>query len=182
MTHGTKQKIMDAALNEFSLKGYYGARTQDIALKSGLSEMTVFRRYNTKKNLFDRVLMENYNLMIAELNSIFAEENNDGPEDFFKSKIMETWDVFIKYFDFLTLIALERCTISENIVGDVVSYFTKIFEKIFPDANIDSKVFVYGILTFMYFSILDKTLGRKVIGHKEDFEKYVDYMMLSLDR
>ncbi len=56
MVDKTEQKILDVALKEFAEEGYVGARTRIIAEKSGFSEMTLFRKFKTKENLFNMVL------------------------------------------------------------------------------------------------------------------------------
>lgn len=48
----TKQAILEASLEVFSNKGYSEATTQEISKKAEVSEMTLFRKFETKKNLF----------------------------------------------------------------------------------------------------------------------------------
>jgi AcrR family transcriptional regulator len=47
----TDAQILDAALQEF-LKDGFGARTSEIARKAGVSEGTIFKRFETKEALF----------------------------------------------------------------------------------------------------------------------------------
>lgn len=47
----TQDKILDTAIRHFAKKGYYGAKTADIAKDSGVSEGTVFKYYSTKKDI-----------------------------------------------------------------------------------------------------------------------------------
>lgn len=49
MTNNTEQKIMDAALEIFAKNGFKSSTTKAIAEKSGFTEMTLFRKFNTKK-------------------------------------------------------------------------------------------------------------------------------------
>ena len=53
MTDKTEQKILDSALKLFAEKGYDASTTITLAEESGYSEMTLFRIFKTKKNLFD---------------------------------------------------------------------------------------------------------------------------------
>ena len=57
MTKQTEQKIVDSALKLFAEKGYKGATTSDIARNAGVSELTIFRKFETKENLFDETLI-----------------------------------------------------------------------------------------------------------------------------
>lgn len=52
----TQDKILDAAIMHFSRRGYHGTKTADIAKDSGVSEGTVFKYFNTKKDILTSVL------------------------------------------------------------------------------------------------------------------------------
>ena len=54
----TRQRILQAALQEFSTHGYMGATTRTIADKAVVSELTLFRHFQTKKNLFLAVISQ----------------------------------------------------------------------------------------------------------------------------
>src|ERR1043166_6786318 len=47
-----KEEILDAALAVFAERGYYGASTEDVARRAGISQPYVFRLFGTKKDLF----------------------------------------------------------------------------------------------------------------------------------
>jgi AcrR family transcriptional regulator len=49
---------MDVALDLFAEKGYASVSTREIAQKSGVTEMTLFRKFQTKKQLIGRILKE----------------------------------------------------------------------------------------------------------------------------
>ncbi|AET68828.1 transcriptional regulator [Desulfosporosinus orientis DSM 765] len=53
-TLDTEEKILDAAIVLFSQKGYTAVTTKEIAKKAGVSEMTLFRHFYNKRNLFER--------------------------------------------------------------------------------------------------------------------------------
>jgi AcrR family transcriptional regulator len=48
------QDIIEVALNLFAEKGYTSVSTREIATAAGIREMTLFRRFESKKNLFLR--------------------------------------------------------------------------------------------------------------------------------
>lgn len=78
---GKQKKIIEAAIETFSEKGYAASSTSEIAKKAGVAEGTIFRHYKTKKDLlfsivrplltkvlvpfivndFDKVLNKKYN-------------------------------------------------------------------------------------------------------------------------
>ena len=51
-----REEILDAALREFADRGLYGASTEDIARRAGISQPYVFRLFGTKKELFRAVV------------------------------------------------------------------------------------------------------------------------------
>jgi TetR/AcrR family transcriptional repressor of mexJK operon len=57
----TRARIIEAAAETFAAEGYARATTRQIAAASGLTEMTLFRYFGSKKNLFAAVL-EQYTL------------------------------------------------------------------------------------------------------------------------
>ncbi|WP_432402762.1 TetR/AcrR family transcriptional regulator [Wukongibacter sp. M2B1] len=50
----TTERILESAMDLFSKKGYKSVTTKEIAQKAGLSEMTVFRHFQSKQNLFEK--------------------------------------------------------------------------------------------------------------------------------
>lgn len=47
----TDQKILEAALAVIAERGYAGATTKEIAAAAGINEVTLFRRFDSKRNL-----------------------------------------------------------------------------------------------------------------------------------
>lgn len=52
----TKERILDATLKLVSEKGYLGASTRAIAREAGVTEITLFRHFRSKEQLFEEVL------------------------------------------------------------------------------------------------------------------------------
>ena len=52
----TRQRILDAALQLFSERGYDGTATRAIAALAGVNEVTLFRHFGSKKGLFQAML------------------------------------------------------------------------------------------------------------------------------
>ena len=51
----TEDKILNASLVLFSQKGFNAVTTKEIAKEAGVSEMTLFRHFENKHNLFEKV-------------------------------------------------------------------------------------------------------------------------------
>jgi AcrR family transcriptional regulator len=56
--HGTRQRIFDAAVDEFSAHGSAGARVDRIAERAQANKESIYRYYGTKDELLTRVLDE----------------------------------------------------------------------------------------------------------------------------
>jgi AcrR family transcriptional regulator len=53
---GSAEKLLRAAIDLISEKGYHGVTTQEIALAADLSEKTLFRHFGSKQNLLESAL------------------------------------------------------------------------------------------------------------------------------
>jgi len=58
MAKNTRERILDAAFNMFSKRGYLGAPTREIAKLAGVNEVTLFRHFGSKEALFEEVLRQ----------------------------------------------------------------------------------------------------------------------------
>ncbi len=52
----TREKILEAALNLFSKHGFHASTTRAIARKADVNEVTLFRLFNSKQELFNNIL------------------------------------------------------------------------------------------------------------------------------
>jgi AcrR family transcriptional regulator len=52
----TREKLLQATLELVSEKGYLGATTREIAALAGVSELTLFRKFGKKEQLFEEML------------------------------------------------------------------------------------------------------------------------------
>ncbi|NMB89913.1 MAG: TetR/AcrR family transcriptional regulator [Chloroflexi bacterium] len=75
----TRARILRAASQEFGARGYNGATTRAIAGAAGVSELTLFRHFETKENLFQAVL-EQYS-PLATLQSSLSAVSGDPHQD-----------------------------------------------------------------------------------------------------
>lgn len=76
----TRKKILEAALDLFSRNGYEATTTKSIAAKSGANEVTIFRHFDTKKNLFYSAIEEQLQIEEA-LDDIDPQPHGDLKKD-----------------------------------------------------------------------------------------------------
>ena len=62
-----RQRIIDAAVNLFSEKGYHGATTALISKEAGVSQGLLFHYFRGKEELFTSIAKDKYNMFTGEL-------------------------------------------------------------------------------------------------------------------
>ncbi|RLQ93440.1 TetR/AcrR family transcriptional regulator [Falsibacillus albus] len=86
-----QKKILEAAVEIFSEKGYASTSTNEIAKKAGVAEGTIFRHYKTKKELLLSIVAPTMTKLIAPfiINDISKVLNTDYDrfEDFLRAVI-----------------------------------------------------------------------------------------------
>lgn len=72
----TEQKILDAAMRLFAGEGYKGATTRRIAQEANVTEVTLFRKFQSKENLLREVLIKKRQPALSALDSLFRMEED----------------------------------------------------------------------------------------------------------
>ncbi len=92
----TRQRIIKAAIQVFSQKGYLGATTRAIAAAAGVNEVTLFRHFGSKENLL-RAAIDQYSPLPGLERLIETEFSGDYRQDllklghYFLAKLTESW-------------------------------------------------------------------------------------------
>ena len=94
-----QKKIIAAAIESFSEKGYAATSTNEIAKKAGVAEGTIFRHYKTKKDLLLSITAPMMTKMIApfvisDINKVLEKEY-EHLEDFLRAMVQNRME-FIK--------------------------------------------------------------------------------------
>lgn len=75
-----QNKVLDAAVKEFSHKGYNNASMNSLTASAGISKGSIFQYFRNKQGLFDFVVSSATNQVKAYLNSVVKESQD---KDFF---------------------------------------------------------------------------------------------------
>lgn len=89
----TEKIILQAAEEEFLLKGFAGARTTEIAQKAGVNHAMLHYYFNTKEQLFEQVMAEVIALFRDSVASVF--EQSDMPV------LEQIKEAMSRHFDFV---------------------------------------------------------------------------------
>ena len=176
MTDKTKQMILDAALKIFSQKGYKAANIKDMAKKAGFNEKTIYRRFKTKKNLYNMVLLTNLEKFKLDLGRyVFVDKKFETPTDFFEYSIKITAKVFWDNFEFFYISINEQNEIIEGTMEEVNDFVGFYIEQNIPNLNIDYKIFGFSIANFIYRVSLERYLGGTYLDYEEFIDRFTKY-------
>lgn len=175
MPTNTEQKILDAALKVFSEKGYNGARTRIIAETSGFTEMTLFRKFETKENLFNRVLTENKERIMKDFDSLLVIDELMNPKDQFRMLILNLAELVETNFEYVNIIVYERQRISNSITETFIVHLRNYVKKVLPKHQTDPNVISFMILSFLYFIILNKKTETGFFDLDQAIEEFIIY-------
>jgi len=162
MTDKTEQKIMDAALEIFAKNGFKSSTTKAIAEKSGFTEMTLFRKFNTKKNLYKRVLTQNVDFMLDDFRqNVFNNEKHENVKDFISNFIIKTREVMMKNFEVFYISLNEENKSMEKLMANTTDYAGNYLKKHIDNPNIDFNTLAITIISFAYIINLENYHNRK---------------------
>ena len=174
MTDKTEQKILNASLKIFAEKGYNGATVMAIAEEAGFSEKTVFRKFKTKKNLYDTVLIKNGEKFVQEImESINLDTKFPTPRDFLRNFIKNLAKVMLNNFEFFNLSINESNEILEPMMSNAVEFTGIYIEENIPNLELDYKIFGFTISSFVYAITLERYIGRTYINYDEAIENFI---------
>lgn len=116
----TEKSILQAAEEEFLLKGFAGARTMEIAQRAGINHAMLHYYFKTKEQLFEQVLMSKIALFSQSMLDVFEFSS--------KSVVENIVEGMSRHFDFL----VENPMLPRFIVNEVIvrpEYVEKIKAK-----------------------------------------------------
>ena len=74
-TQNTEQKIIEAAEQEFLIKGFDGARTTSIAAKAGVTHAMFHYYFRTKEKIFEKIISQKLELLTRLIMDSISIEN-----------------------------------------------------------------------------------------------------------
>ncbi len=90
----TSQKIIDATINVLNEQGLSGTTTKKIAEKAEVSEVTIFRKFETKDKLIEKSKEVYLQSFLKKLDQLFEVSVNQDLIDFFKDLWYESQRLF----------------------------------------------------------------------------------------
>lgn len=105
----TQQTIIDAALQEFSTKGYDGGRVDEIALRAGINKNVIYHHFGNKDGLFVAVLTHTYENIRTRQEDLQLRTLD--PQTGMRRLVVFTGRIWVQFPEF------QRLLMSENLIG-----------------------------------------------------------------
>lgn len=188
-----QRKIIIAAIEYFSEKGYAGTSTSEIAKKAGVAEGTIFRHYKTKKDLLMSIVTPVMSKLIApfvmrDLNKVL-DQRYESYEDFLRAMIYNRRDFLHNHFPILKIMLQEipfqpelREQFMEHIAGKIFARFDAL-AKYYQEKGQIIEVPTQSIIRFSASTILGYLLARYIIApeanwnDEEEIERTIQFIM-----
>jgi len=164
----TSEKIMKVSLKLFSEQGYYPTTTKQIAEEAGVNELTIFRHFGSKSNLF-QVTTEHY-VIDSRVDYILNDIENLSFEESMLLIANRIYKLFIqntKLYKVQMKLAdnekdFVKLKLSRKIISILIEYFNELKERriIDGETEIMAVTFVNSLLgTFTVEILGDNTVS-----------------------
>lgn len=185
MAAGTKERILETALELFAQNGYLGTSMNDIAGKLGLTKAALYKHYTSKQEILDRIIdrmnkmdyerAEAYEMPETEPDG-FAEAYMHTPVQKIKAYSMAQFDHWTKEpfsANFRKMLTLEQYRDTklaqlhhDYLAGGPLAYMAAIFRKLTDsdDAAVQLALEFYGPMYLLY-SVYDGAEDKTAIAH-----------------
>lgn len=173
----TEKKILDAALKVFAEKGYDGAKTKIIANESGFTEMTLFRKFSTKENLFNQVLKFNFDRITADFEQMFIPSMEKSEDLQF---IVESVIAMVENnFEYIKILLNEDHK-SAVVLKEAVKNLAEFIRYVDPCTTLDYEVVAFNIMAFSYFITFSKRQKYVLVNNDVAVEGFIKTWAASL--
>lgn len=110
----TRETIIDAALAEFSSKGYDGGRVDEIALRAGINKNVLYHHFGNKDDLFTAVLEYTYDAIRSRQKDL--QIRGMDPVTGMRRLVIFTGQVWVRFPEFQRVLASENLNQGKHIV------------------------------------------------------------------
>jgi AcrR family transcriptional regulator len=179
----TSEKIVSATFKLLQKDGSEKATTKKIASEAGVNEVTIFRKFENKKNLIEITKQYYLQVLINTLEEIFVFEEGQTIEEYLKISFYGILNLSDEDFSILKVAMEEVRGVSEkkNLISEVTDVILNKLEEFFKfqidkgtvreDINPKSlAIMCFSVLfqSVILWKIYDKDLGFETIPYADD--------------
>jgi TetR/AcrR family transcriptional regulator len=167
----SRQRILDAALHEFSTKGLDGARVDEIARASAVNKNMIYHYFKSKEQLFIAVLEGVYEAVRARQQDLVLRDLD--PVSAMRRLIERTADIWIELPEFNRLLASENLHEARHVrqSSKIIGMYNPLIQSLrsILDRGVADGVFRSNIDPVdLYISIT--SLSAHYVAHRFTFE------------
>ena len=165
MKRNSRQRILDAALELFAKDGYKATTIDSIAKKAEVNELTIFRQFKNKKNLFKTIISNSTEKFKNEYFAMIFDEDYKDPKEFLESIIKRIAKITDDNIEFLRLTVLEKIE-EEEPLNEIIPHLAMLIGKNIKNEKIDAFAFTLTITGAFILLSNNKYLGRITVNHE----------------
>jgi AcrR family transcriptional regulator len=190
------EEILKAAMKTIVREGYDGATTKLIADEAGINEVTLFRKFHSKENILQAVIMQQRDNALQALTSAFlsrgVHEDDKGNAPRIATTLTELGDRLIEFMktrmDLMILLMSEGrrkpsvAKVISSIPQDMIVQLRKLLEeqmRLKKIRDVDPQLAAVTFLGFLfYYSLMKELFNDKVIKeNKGILDGFVDIFL-----
>lgn len=164
-----KEQIIESALKVFVEKGYNGTTTQEIAKAADITEVTLFRHFSSKQEIF----MEGIEpIIFTTLKESVVASKDLSPREQLEYILRERISLISKNYKVIRLILMESKITGElndlNFIGRIAELLkTTITDMGFAmrDEEFTLRILMGGILSFLFMPEADEDKIKDFVSH-----------------
>lgn len=149
-----REQLINQAMEVFIKNGYKGATTAKIAEEAEVSEVTLFRYFSSKKEIF---LAGVKPIFLETLHASMEESREENDQERVRKLLMERMAFMSKNHELVKLILREKELLEEYLGEDLFSAITWSFKEFIKSLDIDPnkqriilRLIMGAILSFLY--------------------------------
>lgn len=182
-TMSTKDKILKSALKLFSKKGYLGTTTKEIAKEARIAEVTLFRYFISKENLFIEVLKSQSFLptlkeLIPKLKKINYKEALQTVAIYYMNLLKKKKDLICimhtEIFQYPDEIRAIHSKIIQEIYLVFASYLDELKKSRILKKDLDTSYASLAYFGMLFNLFIKKEILKKRINLKKALQTYID--------
>ncbi|MFA5321466.1 MAG: helix-turn-helix domain-containing protein [Smithella sp.] len=196
---GNEQKILEAAIDVFSEKGFSRATTSEIAKRAGVAEGTIFRYFKVKKDILRGILIQMIYLagepvIIEGVSKILLDTQIKDLREVLKSFIKDRLQLIESLYPMIKIIITEalyhediREAFFENVTSRGVEIFTifhrRMLERGLIRKNLDALAMARSIMGNIFlFVVTRQFIPEKFISKNtdEELDTVIDIIMYGI--
>lgn len=175
----TEEKIINATFRVLQKEGNEKATTKKIAAEAGVNEITIFRKFKTKKNLIEIAKEHHMQIFLNRVEKIFDFDEDEEIEEYLKSNFTELLTLSDQDFSIMKIAMEEVREIPEkkHIVSRITDVIINKLEEFFKLQKQKGEIRDINpkMLAVMCFSITFQSLVLWKVYNKEPSVEMDEY-------